>query len=405
MGFDIDKIRADFPILKREVYGKQLIYFDNGATTQKPQQVIDCITNYYLYKNSNVHRGVHKLSVEATTDFEESRNYIAEFINAESEKEIVFTSGTTESINLIANSFSNLLDKGDEVLISSMEHHSNFVPWQQLCENTGAKLKIVPVNDNGSLDMDFLDSLLNEKVKLLAITHISNVMGTINPIKEIIAKAHNYGIPVLVDGAQAIAHIEIDVKELDCEFYCFSSHKVYGPMGFGVLYGKSHWLNNLQPYQYGGEMISTVTIDKTTFNEIPYKFEAGTPDVPGALATVEALKYIKNIGIKNIVEYEDELLVYATQKLLEIDNMRIIGTAHHKTSVISFLVGDIHPYDIGTLLDQMGVAVRTGNHCAQPLIDNYCIPGTVRISLGIYNTKQEIDIFIEALNKTLAMLA
>lgn len=405
MGFDIDKIRADFPILNRKVYGKQLVYFDNGATTQKPQQVIDCISNYYSNTNSNVHRGVHKLSVEATTEFEESRKYIAGFLNAASEKEIVFTRGTTESVNIIANSFSNLIEEGDEVLVTSMEHHSNFVPWQQICENKIAKLKVVPVEEDGSLDMEFLDKMLSEKVKLFAITHISNVMGTINPVKEIIAKAHTYGIPVLVDGAQAVAHTSVDVQDLDCEFYCFSSHKVYGPMGFGVLYGKSHWLNNLKPYQYGGEMIASVTIDETTFNEIPYKFEAGTPNVSGALATVEALKYIENIGISEIAEYEDDLLEYATQKLLEIEDMRIIGTAKNKTAVISFLVGDIHPYDIGTLLDQMGVAVRTGNHCAQPLIDNYCIPGTLRVSLAVYNTKQEIDIFIEALKKSLAMLA
>jgi len=352
-----------------------------------------------------VHRGVHKLSVESTTVFEDSRNYIANFINAEDEKEIVFTRGTTESINLVANSFLGLINKEDEVLITAMEHHSNLVPWQQLCVKKGAKLKVVPVSEDGNLDMDVLGNMLNEKAKIFALSHISNVLGTINPIKEIIAKAHKFGIPVLIDGAQAIAHTKVDVQDLDCEFYCFSSHKAYGPMGFGVLYGKSAWLNKLQPYQFGGEMISTVTLDETTFNEIPYKFEAGTPNVPGALATVAALKYIKNIGIENIAKYEDDLLVYATEKLLEMDKMRIIGTSSKKTAVISFLVGDIHPYDIGTLLDQMGIAVRTGNHCAQPLIDNYCIPGTIRASFAVYNSKEEVDYFIEALKKSLAMLA
>ncbi|PLX02438.1 MAG: cysteine desulfurase CsdA [Marinilabiliales bacterium] len=405
MGFNIDKIRADFPILKRKVYGKQLVYFDNGATTHKPQQVIDSIVDYYSNFNSNVHRGVHKLSVEATTAFEDSRKYVAHFINAEDDREIVFTRGATESINLVANSFLSLINKGDEVLITSIEHHSNLVPWQQLCEKKNAKLKVVPVSDDGNLDMEFLDNMLSEKVKIFALSHISNVLGTINPIKEIIAKAHKFGIPVLIDGAQAIAHLKVDVQDLDCEFYCFSAHKAYGPMGFGVLYGKKEWLTRLQPYQYGGEMISSVSLDKTTFNEIPYKFEAGTPNVSGALATVAALKYIKNIGIDNIAKYEDDLLEYATEKLLEIDKMRIIGTSSEKTAVISFLVGDIHPYDIGTLLDQMGVAVRTGNHCAQPLIDNYCIPGTIRASFAVYNSKEEVDYFIEALKKSLAMLA
>ncbi len=405
MGLNIDKIRADFPILNRRVYGKQLVYFDNGATSQKPQQVIDCIVDYYSNINSNVHRGVHKLSVEATTAFEDARKYIADFINAEDDKEIVFTSGTTESINLVANSFLSLINKGDEVLITSMEHHSNLVPWQQVCEKKDAKLKVVPVDEDGNLDMEFMDNMLNEKVKIFALSHISNVLGTINPIKDIIAKAHKFGIPVLIDGAQAIAHTKVDVQDLDCEFYCFSAHKAYGPMGFGVLYGKKEWLNKLSPYQYGGEMISTVSLDKSTFNEIPYKFEAGTPNVAGALATAEAIKYIHNIGIENIVEYEDDLLEYATEKLLEIERMRIIGISSNKTAVISFLVGDIHPYDIGTLMDQMGVAVRTGNHCAQPLIDNYCIPGTIRASFAVYNSKEEVDYFIDALKKSLAMLA
>ncbi|NOY50657.1 MAG: cysteine desulfurase [Chlorobi bacterium] len=405
MNINIEKIRSDFPILSHKINGKQLVYFDNGATNQKPMQVINCISDYYSNMNSNVHRGVHQLSQNATTAFEESRKYVADFINADSEKEIIFTHGTTESINLIANSFENIIGKGDEILITVMEHHSNLVPWQQLCFKKGAKLKVVPITDEGDLDMVFLDSMLSEKVKLLAFAHISNVMGTINPVKEITAKAHKLGIPVLIDGAQAIAHAKVDVTDLDCEFYCFSAHKAYGPMGMGVLYGKQQWLNNLQPYQYGGEMISTVSFEKTAFNELPYKFEAGTPNVAGALAMAEGLRYIDNIGIGNIVEHEDDLLNYATNKLTDIDGMRIVGRSKNKTSVISFLVGDIHPYDIGTLLDQMGVAVRTGNHCAQPLIDNFCIPGTVRASFAIYNSREEIDYFIGALKKSLAMLA
>ncbi len=306
---------------------------------------------------------------------------------------------------MLASSFENIIDKGDEILITAMEHHSNLVPWQQLCFKKDAKLKVVPITDEGDLDMEFLDSMLSEKVKLLAFAHISNVMGTINPVKEITAKAHKFGIPVVIDGAQAVAHAKVDVMDLDCEFYCFSAHKAYGPMGMGVLYGKQQWLNNLQPYQYGGEMISTVSFEKTTFNELPYKFEAGTPNVEGALAMAEAFRYIDNIGIGNIVEHEDALLKYATEKLTEIDGMRIIGRSKNKTSVISFLVGDIHPYDMGTLLDQMGVAVRTGNHCAQPLIDNFCIPGTVRASFAVYNSREEVDYFIGALRKSLAMLA
>jgi cysteine desulfurase/selenocysteine lyase len=405
MSINIDKIRSDFPILSQKINGKQLVYFDNGATNQKPVQVINCITDYYSRLNSNVHRGVHQLSQNATTAFEESRKYVAEFINAKSEKEIIFTRGTTESINLLANAFENIINKGDEILITAMEHHSNLVPWQQLCFKKDAKLKVVPLSEKGDLDMEFLDSMLSEKVKLFALAHISNVMGTINPIKEITAMAHKLGIPVVVDGAQAIAHAKVDVQDLDCEFYCFSAHKAYGPMGIGVLYGKQQWLNSLQPYQYGGEMISTVSFEETSFNELPYKFEAGTPNVEGVLAMAEALKYINTIGIENIIEHEDNLLDYATVKLIEIEGMRIIGTSGNKTSVISFVVGDIHPYDIGTLLDQMGIAVRTGNHCAQPLIDNFCIPGTVRVSFAIYNSKEEIDYFIEALKKSLAMLA
>ena len=404
MKLDINKIRSNVPILSRKVNGKDLIYFDNGATTQKPKQVIDSIINYYSNINSNVHRGVHTLSQEATTAFEEARKYIAGFINAKSEKEIIFTKGTTESINLMSDVLSDWIQKGDEIIITSMEHHSNLVPWQQLCKEKEARLKVVPADNNGELDMDLFVEMLNPNVKLVAITHISNVLGTINPVKELTAKAHEFGIPVLVDGAQAIAHTKVDVQDLNCEFYCFSAHKAYGPMGIGVLFGKEAWMKQLKPYQFGGEMIESVSFEETTFNTLPYKYEAGTPNVEGVLAMEAALKYINELGIENIQEYEDELLEYATIKLKEIEGMRIIGTAKNKTAVLSFVVHGVHPYDIGTLLDQMGIAVRTGNHCAQPLIEQFNIPGTVRASFAVYNTKEEVDIFIEGLKKTLKML-
>ncbi len=404
MKLDINKIRSNVPILSRKVNGKDLIYFDNGATTQKPKQVIDSIINYYSNINSNVHRGVHTLSQEATTAFEEARKYIAGFINAKSEKEIIFTKGTTESINLMSNVLNDWIQKGDEIIITSMEHHSNLVPWQQLCKEKEARLKVVPADNNGELDMDLFVEMLNPNVKLVAITHISNVLGTINPVKELTAKAHEFGIPVLVDGAQAIAHTKVDVQDLNCEFYCFSAHKAYGPMGIGVLFGKEAWMKQLKPYQFGGEMIESVSFEETTFNTLPYKYEAGTPNVEGVLAMEAALKYICELGIENIQEYEDELLEYATIKLKEIEGMRIIGTAKNKTAVLSFVVHGVHPYDIGTLLDQMGIAVRTGNHCAQPLIEQFNIPGTVRASFAVYNTKEEVDIFIEGLKKTLTML-
>jgi len=404
MKLDIKKIRADFPILSRKVNGKDLIYFDNGATTQKPKQVIDSIINYYSNINSNVHRGVHTLSQEATTAFEEARKYIAGFINAKSEKEIIFTKGTTESINLVSNVLNDWIQKGDEIIITSMEHHSNLVPWQQLCKEKEARLKVVPADSNGELDLDLFSEMLNPNTKLIALTHISNVLGTINPVKELIEEAHAFGIPVLIDGAQAIAHTKVDVQDLNCEFYCFSAHKAYGPMGIGVLFGKEAWLKQLKPYQFGGEMIESVSFEETTFNTLPFKYEAGTPNVEGVLAMETALKYISELGIENIQDYEDMLLEYATTRLKEIEGMRIIGTAKNKTAVLSFVVHGIHPYDIGTLLDQMGIAVRTGNHCAQPLIEQYNIPGTVRASFAIYNTKEEVDIFIEGLKKTLSML-
>ncbi len=404
MSYDIQKIRVDFPILQKKINGKPLVYFDNGATTQKPRQVIDCISNYYLNQNSNVHRGVHTLSQEATDLFEGAREYIRQFINAEETNEIIFTRGTTESINLLAAALKPWIVKGDEILVTAMEHHSNFVPWQQLCEERGAKLRIVPVERNGELDLDFLQKLMNPYTKLLALTHVSNVLGTVNPVKNIIKMAKDKGIPVLLDGAQAIAHTKVDVQDLGCDFYAFSGHKAYAPMGIGVLYGKFNWMRRLPPYQYGGEMIDEVTFEKSTFNKLPFKYEAGTPNVEGALALESALRYISDIGIETIRKHEDELLNYAEQKLIEIEGVRIIGTAKEKTGALSFVVDGTHPYDVGMLLDKMGIAVRTGHHCAQPLMDFLGLPGTVRASFAMYNTKEEVDIFADALTKVVSML-
>lgn len=404
MSFDIEKIRSDFPILSEKIYGKPLIYFDNGATTQKPIQVINRIRDYYLYQNSNVHRGNHFLSNEATDAFENARKYIAGFINSTSHREIVFTKGATESINLVASSFQEFVSEGDEIIISQMEHHSNIVPWQQLCIKKGAQLKVIPVFENGELDIVGFEELLTSRTKLVAITHISNVLGTIVPVKRITELSHKNNIPVLLDGAQAIAHLKVDVKDIDCDFYSFSAHKAYGPMGTGVLFGKQEWLNKLSPYQFGGEMISSVSFTDTTFNEIPYKFEAGTPDVAGVVGMETALKYIEDIGIENIHKYEDNLLEHATKLMTDIDGVEIIGTAPEKTAVLSLNVDGVHPYDLGTLLDQTGIAVRTGNHCAQPLMDTFKIPGTLRVSLGMYNTRYEIDTFAENLKKVIQML-
>ncbi len=401
---DINKIRSDFPILQREVNGKPLIYFDNGATTQKPKRVIDRITKYYLEENSNVHRGVHTLSQEATNKFEGAREYIRQYLNAEESKEIIFTRGTTESINLLATALKPWIVKGDEILVTAMEHHSNFVPWQQLCEERGARLKIVPIERNGELDLDFLAKMMNPYTKLLAITHISNVLGTVNPIKEIIKTAKNKGVPVLVDGAQAIAHTKVDVQDLGCDFYAFSGHKAYAPMGIGVLYAKFNWMRRLPPYQFGGEMIEEVTFEKSTFNELPYKYEAGTPNVAGVLALETALKYIEETGIDAIAKHEHELLQYAEEKISDIEGVRIIGTAKEKAGALSFVVDGTHPYDVGMLLDKMGIAVRTGHHCAQPLIDFLGLPGTVRASFALYNTIDEVDVFAEALKKCVKML-
>jgi len=402
---EIEHIRADFPILSEKVYNKDLIYFDNAATTQKPRCVVEKIEYAYFHLNANIHRGVHYLSLKATEAHEAARLTAAEFLHAEKKEEIIFTRGTTESINLVAFSFGEAFcHPGDEVIVSAMEHHSNIVPWQMLCERKGMKLRVIPISENGELDMVAYSSLLNEKTRIVSVAHVSNVLGTINPVKEIIRIAHEKNIPVLIDGAQAVPHLSVDVRELDADFYVFSGHKIYGPTGIGILYGKEKWLNAIPPYQGGGEMISTVTFEKTTYNELPFKFEAGTPDYVGSTALAEALRYINNIGLDNIAAYENELLHYAEQQLMEIENMHIIGTAKNKCSVLSFLVDGIHPYDIGMLLDKLGIAVRTGHHCAQPIMDMFGIPGTVRASFAFYNTKEEIVRFTEALKKVVNML-
>lgn len=402
---EINNIRADFPILMERVYNKPLIYFDNAATTQKPQAVLDRINFGYKHLNANIHRGVHYLSQKATEAHEEARRQIARFINAASSDEVIFTRGTTEAINLVAFSFGEYCCRaGDEIIISMMEHHSNVVPWQMLCERKGMKLRVIPINEKGELRLDIFKDLINENTRLVAVTQVSNVLGTVNPVKEIIQTAHLHNIPVLIDGAQAVPHIQVDVQELDADFYVFSGHKIYAPTGIGVLYGKREWLERIPPYQGGGEMIQTVTFEKTTYNELPFKFEAGTPDYIGSTALAEALKYVENIGIKKIAAYENELTAYATAELMKIDGMRIFGTSEHKSAVISFLVGNIHPYDIGMLLDKLGIAVRTGHHCAQPLIDYLGIPGTVRASFSFYNTKEEVEIFINALKRVVGML-
>jgi len=405
MPFNISDIRADFPILSRTIYKRPLIYFDNAATTQKPVQVIKAISDYYEQENCNIHRGVHYLSIRATEEFEEARKEIGEFINAANTHEVIFTKGASESLNLVASSFGKkYLQEGDEIITTIMEHHSNFVPWQLICEEKGAKLRIADILPNGELDRVHLYSLISPRTKLIAFTHVSNVLGTINPVKEIVAYAHQKGIPVMVDGAQAVSHIKVDVSDLDCDFYCFSGHKMYGPMGTGVLYGKEKWLEEMPPYQSGGEMVKDVRVEKTTFNELPFKFEAGTPNVEGVMGLRAAVRYLKHLGMEEVRTYEDELLKHATERLLAVEGMRIFGTAPEKASLVSFLVGDIHPFDAGTIIDKMGIAVRTGHHCAQPLIDHFGIPGTVRASFAFYNTKEEIDIFIEGLKKAIKML-
>ena len=401
---NIESIRQDFPILQREVYGKPLIYFDNGATTQKPRCMVESITEQYYSVNANVHRGVHFLSQQATELHEGSRKTVQQFINARSTNEIIFTRGTTESINLLAFSFGEeFCSEGDEIIISVMEHHSNIVPWQMLAARKGITIKVIPINEKGELLMDEYKSFFSERTKLVSIAHVSNVLGTINPVKEMIAFAHEHAVPVLVDGAQSVPHMKVDVQDLDAEFYAFSGHKIYGPTGVGVLYGKEEWLDKLPPYQGGGEMIQTVSFEKTVFNELPFKFEAGTPDYIGTTALAVSLDYVSKIGMDQIGAYEHELTTYAMNRLKAIEGMRIFGEADQKGSVISFLVGDIHHFDMGTLLDRLGIAVRTGHHCAQPLMQALGIEGTVRASFGLYNTKEEVDTLVAGIERVRKM--
>ncbi len=402
---DFEQIREQFPLLKRQVNGKPLVYFDNAATAQKPQIVLDVIEKYYQTYNANIHRGVHRLSQEATDAYEVSRRKIQKHFNAKDAKEIIFTRGTTESINLVANGFAQLLDKGDEVIISELEHHSNIVPWQLACEQSGAILRVIPINDKGEIVLEAFYQILSNKTKVVAVSHVSNTLGTINPIKHIIEKAHQVGAAVLIDGAQATAHLKVDVQELDCDFYCTSAHKMFGPTGIGMLYGKEAWLRKLPPYQGGGEMIKEVTFTKTTYADIPFKFEAGTPNIVGGIAFGTAIDFINEIGLQAIASYENELLAYATDKLREIPNLSIIGTAADKAAVVSFVIANIHPFDVGSIIDKLGVAVRTGHHCTQPIMQHFKIPGTIRASFAFYNTQKEIDMFIESLKKSVQMLA
>ena len=402
--FDVARVRKDFPTLHQEVYGKPLIYFDNGATSQKPQQVIDAIDHYYSKENSNIHRGVHHLSQLATEKYEESRRTIQRWINAEHEEEVIFTKGTTDSINLVAFSFGETLKEGDEILITGMEHHSNIVPWQMLCQRKGCTLKVADITDNGAIDMDDFRTKLTSKTKLVSVTHVSNALGTINPVQTIISEAHNVGAKVLLDGAQSVQHLKVDMQSLDCDFYAFSGHKVFGPTGIGVLYGKKEILEAIPPYQGGGDMIAKVTFEETTYNELPFKFEAGTPHIAGAICLGEAFKYLEQFDMNELAKYEQDLQQYAQSELLKFEGMRIIGDASDKTSVVSFIVDGVHPFDLGTLLDKQGIAVRTGHHCTQPVMDRFGIPGTVRASFAFYNTNEEIDTFIHAVDRSLNML-
>lgn len=401
---DIKKIRSQFPILTEKSNGHPLIYFDNGATTQKPISVIQRISDYYSRENANIHRGVHTLSQEATTAYENARNTIQKYINAKHSHEVIFTKGTTDAINLVAFSFGELLNKGDEIIISALEHHSNIVPWQLLCERKGCVLKVIPIHEDGSLMLEEFEKLLSTRTKLVSVTHVSNSLGIINNIEHIIEKAHEKGAKVLIDGAQSIQHFQIDVQQLNCDFYAFSGHKVFGPTGVGVLFGKEEILNALPPYQGGGDMIKDVTFEKTTFNDLPHKFEAGTPHIAGGIGLGSAFEFLNTLDMKKVQEYEHELLNYATDKLLQIDGLKIYGTSTNKTSAISFLIEGTHPYDVGVLLDKMGIAVRTGHHCTQPIMDFYQIPGTIRASFSLYNTKEEVDVFIGALQKIIPML-
>ena len=402
---DIEKIRNDFPILKVVKYKRPIVYFDNGATTQKPQVVMDTLNDFYANKNSNIHRAIHFLSQESTNAYENARNIVKEFINAASEKEIIFTSGTTESINLVASSFGDkFISEGDEILISELEHHSNIVPWQLMAERKGAKIKVIPMNDKGELNLDNLDNLLTDKTKIVTLNQVSNSLGTINPVKEIIAAAHQKDIPVLIDGAQSIQHMQIDVQDLDADFFVFSGHKLYGPTGIGVLYGKEKWLDAMPPYKGGGDMIKKVSFEKTTYADLPLKFEAGTANYIDAIGLGAAIEYVQNIGLQNIAEYENELLKYAEEKLKDIPNIIFYGTSEQKAATISFGIKGVHPTDVGTLLDKLDIAVRTGSHCTQPLMDYFGISGTIRASFAFYNTKEEIDYFTESLKRVVMML-
>ncbi|MBX2870922.1 MAG: cysteine desulfurase [Saprospiraceae bacterium] len=404
--FDVQAIRSDFPILDREMRNKPMVFLDSAASSQKPDAVVKAMDYYYQQQHANVHRGVYQLSQEATDAYEKGRHLVQGFINAASEKEVLFVRGTTEGINLVASSYGRkFLNEGDEVIISAMEHHSNIVPWQMICEQTGAKLRVIPVTDEGELIMEEYEQMLNERTKIVAVVHVSNTLGTINPVERIIELAHAKDIPVLLDGAQAIPHLKVDVQALDVDFYTFSGHKMFGPTGIGILYGKEKWLNAMPPYQGGGEMIETVSFEKTTFNELPHKFEAGTPDIAGAVGLGAAVEYMEQIGHEAIQEHEHDLLVYGVEALSKIPGIRLIGTAEDKASVISFLLDGSHPYDVGTILDQMGIAVRTGHHCTQPLMDRYGIPGTVRASFAIYNTKEDIDRLVEGVQRAAKMLA
>ncbi len=401
----IQKIRLDFPILNQKVNNKPLIYLDNAATSQKPKVVIDAIETYYKTINSNVHRGVHTLSQLATDAYEQTRNKLQNYFNAKHTHEIIFTRGTTESINLVASSFTSLLNKNDEVIISALEHHSNIVPWQLLCERTGAILRVIPMNEKGELVLDSYKKLLNKNTKIVAVSHVSNALGTINPIKEIIDLAHQYDAAVLIDGAQAVPHMQVDFQALDCDFYCASAHKMYGPTGIGFLYGKEKWLHKLPPYHGGGEMIKEVTFEKTTYADLPHKFEAGTPNIAAGIAFGTAIEYLEKIGVSNIATYENELLHYATQEILKVEDVTIYGTSENKASVLSFNIKNIHPFDIGSIVDKLGIAVRTGHHCTQPIMQFFKIPGTVRASFSFYNTKEEITLFIEAVKRAKRMLS
>lgn len=404
VAFNVQEIRKEFPFINRKVNGKKLIYFDNGATSQKPQSVINRLTNFYTNENANIHRGVHTLSQEATSAYEESRINIQQYIGAKHSHEIIFTKGTTDSINIVAFSFGEHLKEGDEVIISAMEHHSNIVPWQMLCERKGCRLRVIPMNQAGELLLDEYSNLLSSKTKLVAVTHISNALGTINDVKTIIEKAHQVGAKVLIDGAQSIQHTKVDVEALDCDFYAFSGHKLFGPTGVGVLYGKEELLNDIPPYQGGGDMISEVSFERTTYNTLPHKFEAGTPHIAGGIGLGEAFHFLNSLDIDQVEAHEKELLDYATMRLKKIEGIKFYGEAKNKTSVISFLVEGTHPYDVGTLLDKMGIAVRTGHHCTQPIMNFYNIPGTIRVSFALYNTKEEIDLLITALDRIIPML-